>query len=284
MQLEKACPRREMRCGYFYPPLWCPPLLDHQRHSNFWLEAIGDWFFPLPRFVPPRTRPPAIPLRRRRRKWVCFLLFLPEVSAGYSLLFTSFDDLRGQLILMVLLYWKSVSFSLLDFQPSQMYLFTEPTWLVVFCIITESFSHLSVPALQFGLRVSVYDHLLSVMFYLFPNDLRNRRSRSSLHICFLGQRLLFLWIFENGLASMPSTFVLKMIHVDFLVWFARQYEAVRGLQWLENLSQSSLGHSFLVGLLTRHFFYHICRILCLFCFFWYTNCIERRSRCLCFSC
>ena len=94
MHMEKACARRDVRlvrCGYFHPPLWCPSMVDHQRDSNFWLEAVVDWFFPLPRFVPQRTRPPATPLRRRRKRWVCFLLFLPEVSPCYSLLFTFFS-------------------------------------------------------------------------------------------------------------------------------------------------------------------------------------------------
>ena len=46
----------------------------------FLLGAIVDLFFSWPRCVPLRTRPPSIPWRRRRRRWVCLLLFLPEVS------------------------------------------------------------------------------------------------------------------------------------------------------------------------------------------------------------
>ena len=42
-----------------------------------------------------------------------------------------------------------------------------------------------------------------------------------------------------------------------------------------------LGIIFLVGLLHHQAFHHICSILCLFRFFWYTNCIERRSRFVC---
>ena len=145
------------------------------------------------------------PTETTTKKMGCFCSSCLRLPFGYSLLFTFFDNLHGQLKLMVLRYWKTLSFSLLDFQPFQMYLFTQLTWLVVFCIVTESFSHLTVPALQFGLRVSVWDHLLSVVFIFFPNDLRIRRSRSSLHLCFIGQRYLFLCIFENGLESMPST-------------------------------------------------------------------------------
>ena len=142
----------------------------------------------------------------------------------------------------------------LIFQHSQIYLFTQRTWLVIFCMVTESFSHLSVPA--FAVRPSCVrsGSLVVCNFHLIPNDLRNRRGRSSLHLCFLGQRCLFLNISNNGLASMPSTIVLKMIHVEFLVWCVRQDEAVRRLQWLENLSLSSFGTSFLVGLSTRQVF------------------------------
>ena len=74
IQLEKSCATREerfVRWGWFHLPLWYPPLTDHQRHSNFWLEAIVDLsFFPLPRWVPTRICPLAIPLRRR--------FFLPD--------------------------------------------------------------------------------------------------------------------------------------------------------------------------------------------------------------
>ena len=45
-----------------------------------------------------------------------------------------------------------------------------------------------------------------------------------------------------------------MTHVDFLVWFVRRYEAVYGLQLLENLFQSSFGRSFLVVLVVHQAF------------------------------
>ena len=71
IQLEKSCAEREVLV--VHPPLWCPPWADHQRHSNFWLEAIVDLsFFPFPWFVLPRTCPPTIPLRWRWWGWVCF--------------------------------------------------------------------------------------------------------------------------------------------------------------------------------------------------------------------
>ena len=41
----------------------------------------------------------------------------------HPLLFTLFDNLDVQMILKVLHYWKSVSFSLLDVQPAQIYVF-----------------------------------------------------------------------------------------------------------------------------------------------------------------
>ena len=92
-------------------------------------------------------------------------------------------------------------------------------------LFTELFSHFAVPALQFDLCVSSLDQL----FHLFPGYLRNRRSRCSLHMGFLDQRFLFEHFFGNALASGPNTLVLQMTHVDFLVWFVRRYEVVRGL-------------------------------------------------------
>ena len=97
------------------------------------------------------------------------------------------DNLHGQLMLMVLLSWKTLSSSLFDFQPSHMHLLTRLTWLVMFCIVTESVSHLSVPAVQFGLRASVQDHLWSVNVHIVPTICATVVA----DLCFLGQRFLF---------------------------------------------------------------------------------------------
>ena len=131
------------------------------------------------------------------------------LSARDSLLFTFFDNLHGQLILRVLLYWKSVFFSLLDFQSYSMYLFTQQEWLVAHRVL-----HVGVPA--WPLCVSLLGHLLVVCFIFLPDDLRNRRSRSSLHMGVLDQRFLFEHIFDDDLASLPNTCALERTLVDFL--------------------------------------------------------------------
>ena len=119
-----------------------------------------------------------------------------------TLLFIFFDNLHGQLIPRVLFYWKSVSFSLLDVQLSRMYLFTQPTWLVVRCIFTEFLSHFCVLASQFGLCVSCATVVVD------PSSISVSEST---------------YILDNELASMPSTFVLEGPNVDFFVWFVGQY-------------------------------------------------------------
>ena len=93
------------------PPLGCPHLVDHLKHSNF-ASSHRELFFPMPPLLPPGTRPPAIPFRRRRR-WVC--LFCSSCIL-WSLLML-FDNFYCQMILGVLHYWHSVSFTLLLAQP-----------------------------------------------------------------------------------------------------------------------------------------------------------------------
>ena len=66
------------------------------------LLGFVEIFFPMSRCIPPRTRPPAIPLRRQWWGWVCFLLFLPEASSCNPLLITFFDNHHSQKILKVL--------------------------------------------------------------------------------------------------------------------------------------------------------------------------------------
>ena len=135
--------------GVFTPPLGCPLLVDHRSHSNCGTKIMvgGRSFSPLPRLIPPRTRPTAIPLRRRRL--VCWLLFLHGAPSCYPLCLLTFsDNLYCQMILGVLIYRQSDVRALLNIQPSRVYLFTKLARLLVFCMITESFFHLSVPTLH----------------------------------------------------------------------------------------------------------------------------------------
>ena len=70
---------------------------------------------------------------------------------------------------------------------------------------------------------------LVVCFLRFPNDPHNICNISS-PVCIFGQRSLSLCIFENGRASVPNAFYLRMVNGDFLVCLVRQFEAVRGLE------------------------------------------------------
>ena len=80
-------------------------------------QEIVKLFFPLQRSIPPRTRPPAIPSRRRRKWWMCLLFFLHDVSFCYPLFlcWRSFSFFCCQMTLKVLLHWNGVSFTLLNF-------------------------------------------------------------------------------------------------------------------------------------------------------------------------
>ena len=180
--------------GIFTSPLGCPPTVDHQRHSNVAGSHRGiilsiDTIHPTSACCSSCSR---------------FSLV--------SSLVTFCDNLHGQMIPRVLLYKHSVSFTLLNVQPSRMYLFTYLTWLTVFCMTTEPFSQLSVPALQFFFCISVYEHLFAVFFVFSP-------------AIFEIDLLFAYWLndpfscasWENGLASMRNTFDLGMFHGDFLV-------------------------------------------------------------------
>ena len=103
----------------------------------------------------------------------------------------------NQLILKVLLNWKSVSVSLLDFQPSQ----NEPVHptnviggILHLIWVLLSFWCPSCAIRPSCVRIGSFD---VCNLHVVPNGLRNRRGRSSLRICFLGQRFLFLCIFEQ---------------------------------------------------------------------------------------
>ena len=126
------------------------------------------------------------------------------LSARDSLLLTFFDNLHGQLILRVLLYWKSVFFSLLDFHSSSMYLFTQQEWSVAHRVL-----HVGVPAFQFGLCVcpcwdicwlyvssffpticaTVAVDLRSTWVFWFSDSFSNTSSTMILHHC----QILLLW-------------------------------------------------------------------------------------------
>ena len=79
--------------------------------------------------------------RLRRRRWLCLLFFLHLVAPCSPLfLLMFFDNFYCQMILGVLLCQHRVVLPLLDFQPTRMYLFTWLKWLMVLCIVSESFS------------------------------------------------------------------------------------------------------------------------------------------------
>ena len=117
-----------------------------------------------------------------------------------------------------------------------MYLFTSLTLLMVFCILTESFSHLSVPALQFYLRMSVVDPWFSVLFVFFQQSMQpSYRSRSSF-TRLLGKRLLSMCIFENGRDVPPSS--------SDLLYNSKLYTCLKdlGTFFQESLERSFLAH------------------------------------------
>ena len=129
-----------LRRGSSHHPLGRPLIVDHRNHSNCEKKRGDDlvcvarrrtWrrsFIPLSRLISPRTRPRTIPLKRRRRKWVCLLLLLHWVSPDILLFLIAFDDtLYCQMILGVLLYQQNDVHALLSCQPSPMHLFTEWT-------------------------------------------------------------------------------------------------------------------------------------------------------------
>ena len=115
---------RFVRCGPSHSPLGCPLIVDHRNHSN-WKKSWNWSFCPLSRLIPPRTRPRTIPLKRRRRRWVCLLLLLHGASPSIFLFLLAFsDNLCCQMILGVLHYQQIDVRALLNVQPSPMYPFT----------------------------------------------------------------------------------------------------------------------------------------------------------------
>ena len=162
-----------------------------------------------------------------------------------------------------------------------MYLFTLLKRLTVFCMVTDSCSHLSIQALQ---TIPSYVRLGSFVFCtlrLSSKDPSNLRNRSS-SVCWLGQRFLSCCVFGNCRASLTDTLDLLMYHGVVLVWLVRQFEVVRVIEWHGNLSELSIENSLLVKLSLCQAFCHICRLLFLICFFRYNNYIAHWLRCLCF--
>ena len=251
IQLEKSCAEREVR--FVHPPLWCPPWADHQRHSNFWLEAIVDLsFFPLPWFVPPRTCPPTIPLRWRWWGWVCF-------RSSDILDVVSLEECLFQFV------WSSIFFNE-SFYATDMAGCTPQFHRV---LLTSRCP--SVPVRPLCVFVGA---LVVCMFNLFPTICAavevNFRSTWVFWIC-------------DSFSNTPSTMI---SHHGPLQLFRRWPTSMsssglfddRALTTWEPLSIDK-EQSFLVVQVARQVFNHICNILRLFCGVWCTKCIEGRLRC-----
>ena len=140
---------------------------DHRNHLNCDKSHRVTNFSPLPRLVPPQTRPPTIQMRRQRNWWVCLLFILLGVAPAIICSCSRSLTISRQMIIKTLLYWDSASFALPYFPLASMCLFTQLTWLTVFCMVTESCFHLSIPALQSFFCMSIDEHFIPVLFVFF---------------------------------------------------------------------------------------------------------------------
>ena len=96
-------------------------------------KTIVELFLPLPRVIPPRT-----PTTKSGCACCSSCIWLhPALLCSCSCSLTIF---YGQMILGVLLCQHRVVLPLLDFQPTRLYLLTWLKWLMVLCIVSESFS------------------------------------------------------------------------------------------------------------------------------------------------
>ena len=111
-------------------------------------------------------------------------------------------------------------------------------WLVEGLVFAKMFTHHGVPVLHFGHAVSLFRQLLLTFCIFVPT------------VC-----AAVIVNFRFG-----SFFWISRSFSDFSDLFNQRYEAVWGPSLLENLFESSFGHSSLVVWVTHH----ICKRLCLF--------------------
>ena len=220
----------------------------------------------------------SIPLRRRRR-WVCLLFFLhkaalPAIPCYCRLPLTIFTARRYSVCCFTGMAFPSLCSM---FNPHRMYLFTLLTWLMVFSMITESFSHLSVPALQFYFCVSVDEHLIPVSFVFFPGDPRNLR-----------KHLLFGDWVGDSFPGASSDMVVHHCPLCLIFWCAMalassdMFDNSKLYEWSNDLGALLtllLKHSSLERLSIRQASFHTCKKMFLIGFFWCNTDIGHRLRC-----
>ena len=142
----------------------------------------------------------------------------------------------------VLLYQRCDVRALLNLQRYRMYLFTSLTWLLVFLMITESFSHSSIPALQF--------------FFWMSFDVFSQRSTHP-------SKQIFCLVI--GSATHVLVHLRKWSPINLIFWCAMAlvssdlFEVARVIEWFGSLSQLQFESSFPVRQSIRQASFRICR-------------------------